>query len=333
MLAHIRYATQGDVSLENVHPFSRVWMGVQMTFCHNGDCPHFGRRSTTSLPLLGQTTANDVIYHPIGETDSEAVFCAILNALNVEFPNSLPTLPVLHESLSDLCHEITSKHPESTIFNFLLGCGQHTLFAYSWPGKRPGSDVWNGLHYIVRKPPFSTAKLLDADCEIDFSLVTTPDDRVAVVTTKPLTEECGWIEFKRNELIMFNHGMPYRTPKCCEEAEAAGCGLSSKLVTTKCNTRSPQLYSNKMPASHTSLNTMDKTITTLDDKGLEQFSLNDYIPSSSPQQQPHCAEKNCTTTESSYIRQSTILPTFDIDELYRTTSIFNSSGREWTYRQ
>lgn len=252
MIAHIRYATQGEVSLENVHPFNRVWKGVQMTFCHNGDCPRFSRNSSSNsnnatpncdsgsceLPLLGQTTPKDVIYHPVGDTDSEAVFCAILNALTVEFHDGLPTLPVLHEFLSILCAEIIAGHPETTIFNFLLGCGQYTLFAYSWPGKRPESKVWNGLYYIVRQPPFSTAKLLDTDYEIDFRRVTTPADRVAVITTKPLTEEPGWTEFKRGELLMFDKGLPYRTPKCCEFVEQQGRGLFSKSVTTKC-CRSP----------------------------------------------------------------------------------------------
>jgi predicted glutamine amidotransferase len=238
MLAHIRYATQGEVSLENVHPFSRVWKGVQMTFCHNGDCPTFNNTHYGEPPLLGKTTRKDIIYHPVGDTDSEAVFCAILNALTVEFPDGLPTLPVLHEFLSILCAEIVEQQPESTIFNFLLGCSQYTLFAYSWPGKRPGSKVWNGLYYLVRQPPFSTAKLLDADYEIDFRRVTTPADRVAVITTKPLTEEPGWTEFKRGELLMFDKGLPYRTPKCCEAVEKEGRGLFSKAVTAKCS-RSP----------------------------------------------------------------------------------------------
>ena len=195
--------------------------------------------TSTPLPLLGNTTPADVIYHPVGDTDSEAVFCAILNALNVEFPNGLPTLPVLHEFLSVLCNEIIAEHPESTIFNFLLGCGQHTLFAYSWPGQRHGSQVWNGLYYIIREPPFSTAKLLDTDYEIDFRRVTTPADRVAVITTKPLTEESGWTEFQRNELIMFNRGVAYHTPEGCEVVEQQGCGLYSKIVTSKCGSRSP----------------------------------------------------------------------------------------------
>ena len=212
-----------------------------MTFCHNGDCPTFSN-TQEALPLLGNTTRQDINYHPVGDTDSEAVFCAILNALSVEFPDALPTLPVLHEFLSIICNEITHNDPE-TIFNFLLGCGQYTQFAYSWPGRRPGSSVWNGLHYLIREPPFQTAKLLDTDYTIDFAAVTTPSDRVAVITTKPLTEEPGWTEFKRGELLMFDKGLPYRTPKCCEAVELQGRGLYSKSVKAKCAQRSPLLSS------------------------------------------------------------------------------------------
>lgn len=324
MLAHIRYATQGEVSLENVHPFSRVWKGVQMTFCHNGDCPHFGSNGMTQqlytdgnenecnavhLPLLGQTTPSDVIYHPVGDTDSEAVFCAILNALHVEFPNGLPTLPVLHEFLSILCNEIIAQHPESTIFNFLLGCGQHTLFAYSWPGKRPTSNVWNGLYYIVREPPFSTAKLLDTDYEIDFRRVTTPDDRVAVITTKPLTEEAGWTEFQRNELIMFNRGIPYRTPKCCQVAEEEGCGLSSKLVKSKCNSRLSPKWNGCVgkalapppPPPSSECNVHTKNVTSYVDDDIipvlqQKFSLDDGYDSPEIHQKPILLEDHSPNT-------------------------------------
>lgn len=228
MMAHIRYATQGEVLLENVHPFSRVWKGIQMCFCHNGEVPHFANIDAGYSLLLGNTTAEDVLFHPVGETDSEAVFCAILNALNAEFPTGLPTLPVLHEFLKMICDEIVADQPE-TIFNFLLGCGQYTLFAYSWPGQRPGSKVWNGLHYIIRESPFCEAKLLDDDYTIDFREVTTNEDRVAIITTKPLTAEPGWTEFKRGELLMFDKGKPYRTPKCCEIVENEGRGLLSRF--------------------------------------------------------------------------------------------------------
>ena len=57
----------------------------------------------------------------------------------------------------------------TTVLNFLLGSGWHTLFTYSWPGSRPGSSVWNGLHYMVLRPPFSTASLSDVDCTVNFA--------------------------------------------------------------------------------------------------------------------------------------------------------------------
>jgi predicted glutamine amidotransferase len=61
-------------------------------------------------------------------------------------------------------------------FNFLLGDGRD-LFA------RCGTR----LCYILRKAPFGAAKLVDDDLQIDFSAVTSPRDRVAILATRPLT--------------------------------------------------------------------------------------------------------------------------------------------------
>ena len=116
-IAHIRYATQGTVSLANVHPFSREMWGIHFCFAHNGEVP----KCTQKQVRLGRT--KELFYHPVGDTDSEAVFCAILNALRAEF-SELPTLPVLYESLQRLCAELVEHDEESTILNFLLGCGQ-----------------------------------------------------------------------------------------------------------------------------------------------------------------------------------------------------------------
>jgi predicted glutamine amidotransferase len=273
MMAHIRYATQGPVSLENVHPFTRELWGIQWTFAHNGDCPKFSNvhDSMQGLPVLGQQTAaaasaaaalyntrtssRSCCYHPAGDTDSEAVFCAILNAIQAKFSQQnsaagddedgdgggLPTLSGLHEFLQELCREIV-KNDDDTIFNFLLGCGPYTLFAYSWPGSRPGSTVWNGLHYIVREPVPATAAtsssldndvLLDEGRDSSRSVATTNganhQHRVAVITTKPLTGETGWCEMRRGELIMFDHGRPHRTAACCERVEQEGRGLRSQV--------------------------------------------------------------------------------------------------------
>lgn len=241
MIAHIRYATTGAVSLENVHPFQRELWGIVWAFAHNGQVPKFDDSTPLSRqPLLGSATMDDFHYHPVGETDSEAVFCQILNALKAEF-DELPTLPVLHRFLSQLCEEIILGDEDTTIFNFLLGCGQHTLFAYSWPGSRPGSTVWNGLFYLIRGLTSKTASLVDCDYSINFSEATASNDPVAIIATKPLTDEEGWVEFKRGQLLMFNNGLTYETPRCCEVAEREGRGLISKYFERRTERRCASL--------------------------------------------------------------------------------------------
>mmetsp|Transcript_514 Transcript_514/g.663 ORF Transcript_514/g.663 Transcript_514/m.663 type:complete len:371 (-) Transcript_514:460-1572(-) len=228
MIAHIRYGTEGEVCLENVHPFQREMWGIHWCFAHNGDVSLFkGKKG--AVPWLGGGAVGEQVYNPVGDTDSEAIFCALLNALKARF-DTLPSLPVLHDTIKSFCDEIVQHDETGTILNFLLGCGQHVQFAYSWPGARPGSPVWNGLYYIVRQPPFMVAHLSDCDYEVDFSKFNTDDDRVAVIATKPLTIDEEWTEVQRGELIMFDDGLPHLAPVECFKAELQGHGLQSDVM-------------------------------------------------------------------------------------------------------
>ena len=56
------------------------------------------------------------------------------------------------------------------------------------------------LSYIIRKAPFGPAVLADDDVRIDFSEVTTPRDRVAVVATAPLTTNETWTQGRPGEM-------------------------------------------------------------------------------------------------------------------------------------
>lgn len=58
----------------------------------------------------------------------------------------------------------------------------------------------------MRRWPFSTAHLVDEDLSIDFAKYTTPEDRVAVIATQPLTDDEVWTAFEPGELIMFQCG-------------------------------------------------------------------------------------------------------------------------------
>jgi glutamine amidotransferase len=50
--------------------------------------------------------------------------------------------------------------------------------------------------------------LKDQDIEVDFSAVTTPNDRVAIIATEPLTDNERWTTFVPGQLMAFKDGMP-----------------------------------------------------------------------------------------------------------------------------
>jgi len=239
MIAHIRYATAGARLLENVHPFQRELWGIQFAFAHNGDVPPYSERiphcnGSNGLP---SGKATDV---PVGTTDSERIFVAILDALRNKF-TKLPALPILYDTLRKINCEIIQSHldDECVIFNYLVSCRENILFAFSWPGSRPGSKVWNGLYYLVRSHPYKKARLKDCVLCVDFAQVTTPDDRVAFIDTSPLTEDELWTEFEVGQLIMLDRGVPHLSFFDCAQAENEGRGLKSNAFEeSKCSSSS-----------------------------------------------------------------------------------------------
>lgn len=180
VIAHIRKATQGKINLENSHPFMRELWGRQWIFAHNGDLLDF------DPPLTGHFT-------PVGNTDSERAFCFLLDQLVAKFGYVEPSLTQVFELLL----EIAPKIAEHGTFNFCLSNGQ-ALFSYAI----------TKLHWLVREYPFKPAQLIDLDVEVDFSQVTTPEDRVAVITTEPLTQNEVWQAFQPGEMILFQYGQP-----------------------------------------------------------------------------------------------------------------------------
>ena len=178
VIAHIRKATRGVVGLENTHPFMRELWGRYWIFAHNGTLDGFA-------PRLGGR------FHPVGTTDSELAFCCILEAMCEAFPAGMPEVVPLARLLRDLNDQM-SRHGN---FNYLLSNGS-LLFAH----------CADRLSYIVREAPFTTAHLLDEDVEVDFSQVTTPDDRVAVIATAPLTDNEPWEALASGELAAFQDG-------------------------------------------------------------------------------------------------------------------------------
>ncbi|MDX9886145.1 class II glutamine amidotransferase [Thauera sp.] len=180
VIAHIRKATQGEVRLENTHPFQRELWGRYWIFAHNGNLKHF------APSLSGR-------FLPVGTTDSERAFCYILDTLAARFPLGTPAAAELHATLRALSCEIGSLGE----FNFLLSDGDW-LFAH----------CSSRLSYIIRQAPFPIAHLSDEDLALDFNRVTQPSDRVAIIATTALTDNERWISIPPGNLLAFKEGLP-----------------------------------------------------------------------------------------------------------------------------
>lgn len=198
VIAHIRKATQGQIHLENTHPFQRELWGRYWIFAHNGN-------------LCGYQPSLSGRFLPVGSTDSEHAFCHILDALAQRFPDAAPSPHELHAALRTISIEI-GRHGE---FNFLLSDGDY-LFAHSS----------SRLVYVIRQSPFPVAHLSDEDLAVDFNEVTTPDDRVAVIATTPLTDNETWQSIPPGTLQAFHLGAPVALGETSTVAAEIGTGLS-----------------------------------------------------------------------------------------------------------
>lgn len=177
VIAHIRKATQGQILLANTHPFIRELWGQYWLFAHNGNLKNF-------KPAIGQ------YYRSVGNTDSEAAFCYLLETLRKKFAQA-PNLEQIFAEVDQISQELR----QYGLLNYLLSNGE-------WLIAHTGSL----LYYIVRKAPFGEATLVDDDLKIDFASVTTPNDRVAVISTLPLTNNEHWQQLAVNELVLFQNG-------------------------------------------------------------------------------------------------------------------------------
>jgi len=178
VIAHIRKATQGAVNLQNCHPFVRELWGRYWVFAHNGDLKEFSPR------LHGH-------FRPVGSTDSELAFCWIMQ----ELAKSHASVPSVEE-LTITLRELTPRIAKHGTFNFLLSNGE-ALWAHAS----------TRLHYLERSAPFGQSTLADEDISIDWTTCTSPNDRVAVIVTEPLTRDESWVEFQKGELKVFVDGL------------------------------------------------------------------------------------------------------------------------------
>lgn len=178
VVSHIRQANRGSVALENTHPFTRELWGRNWTLAHNGQLKGYRK-----LPIGS--------FRPVGQTDSEYVFCWLLNLLAQRYPHKPRSWPAVFRYIAQCAGTLKEKG----IFNMLLSDGQFVM-AY----------CATNLHWITRRAPFGKATLLDEDVEIDFQQQAAPNDVVTIIATQPLTTDERWHKIKAGEFVLFYLG-------------------------------------------------------------------------------------------------------------------------------
>ena len=115
----------------------------------------------------------------------------MLDGLSRSYPSGAPAPDTVTAEIAAWA----ARYAEFGPFNALLSDGER-LYAH----------CSTRLAYIERRAPFTKAHLVDADVEVDFSQVTTPADRVAVIATVPLTDNEQWTTLAPGELAVFREG-------------------------------------------------------------------------------------------------------------------------------
>ncbi len=115
-ILHVRRATKGRVTLANTHPFVRELWGMPWVFAHHGEVQDTAHWESPAPH----------IFQPVGETDTETLFCWLLNALWSRFKDRAPPITEVVSWVNDL---VQSEHFLEEKFNFILA-NSFVLFAF-----------------------------------------------------------------------------------------------------------------------------------------------------------------------------------------------------------
>lgn len=116
-----------------------------------------------------------------------------MQELRQRFGDTLPPLAELTEALDGLIAFIAV----NGAFNMLLSDG-FVLFAH----------CSTNLFYVIHQYSLASAKLSDEDLSVDFSQLTTPNDRFVVIVPQPVTDNETWVQFDPGEWKVFIDGCP-----------------------------------------------------------------------------------------------------------------------------
>ena len=183
VLSHIRLASVPRVdSYTNTHPFARELYGACHVFAHNGDMPG----------ILSNGRFAPAWNFPLGETDSERAFCALMDRLrralaSDEVLNVAKKLPVIQNWANELAQCGTA--------NFLLSDSEY-LYAH----------CSTKLFYIERQCLAPRESFGSASLRVALEPAQDDSQHVSLIATQPLTTNEAWHALPPGEVVVFHRG-------------------------------------------------------------------------------------------------------------------------------
>jgi predicted glutamine amidotransferase len=192
-IAHIRRATRGAVTLSNTQPFARELAGRMHVFAHNGNLPEIDR--------IGDLTLDQ--YFPVGATDSEHAFCALLERMRSLWHPSgpLPSVEARLSVVSQFAFDLRKLGPA----NFLYADGD-ALFAHGHRRiQADGSTAPPGLFLLSRRCGDATETLHANGVSVGPGF-----QDVSLIASVPLTDE-QWRPLDEGEVLAVSGGQVLAT--------------------------------------------------------------------------------------------------------------------------
>jgi predicted glutamine amidotransferase len=193
-ISHVRKATRGAVAHRNCQPFVRELGGAWHSFAHNGDLPG----------IEGRPGMQADSFRPVGETDSEQAFCALLDRLRPLWRAARPPpLAARQRVIEAFAGELRSLGPA----NFLY-CDGDALFVHADRRHQDDGTIRPPGLWRLSRHCVAGGELASAGLHI---VGRSADQEVALFASVPLTAE-GWLPLARGEVLTARGGRLGRPP-------------------------------------------------------------------------------------------------------------------------
>jgi glutamine amidotransferase len=209
VLAHLRKATAGEVSLLNCHPFQYG----QWVFAHNGNIKNFDQVKDEIQSHIDAPYSKYIL----GDTDSETLFYFLLSQIKPYLNTEKPLVGDLFEEMlqaisraieklisiiGPICND-ESKGNKENFLTFILTDGKAMIAFHG------GQKVYYSTHK-QRCPERDTCPFLDHSCENPIIKNQSKVNHL-LISSEPLQNENVWSPFKLGQMVAVDHQLHYST--------------------------------------------------------------------------------------------------------------------------